>query len=559
MVYLILSFNLVLAILVAIYWLFFRDGHAFRFNRHLLLALPLLALLLPQIPRPVEMVQRSVTDRVQEQIPFAANPFMEDEASAKNDTETAPAADDTAVTQFALPQWLQTLTWAKVLLSLYLAGVVLFFGRHLRQWWQLTQVLRRSERLPSSAYRLVRAPGIKEPFSFFQWIVLPKQEYRYTDYQQILEHELVHVRQRHSWDIMLGEWLQILCWFNPAVKSYRSLVRNNLEYLVDDTLLHQGVDQRTYQYSLLSVSLGGQAMSMATNYNHSFIKKRIQMMNTTKIKRMPFWKGGLILLQVLAILQLFGQGLPPITKGMHIILIGDGATPDELFAVRQEIEEVSDDISFDVSNVNYNPDGSFQSIAMEIDMPKASGSNDYSQGETPGLPYTPLFAGLRGDGQVSSLGTLDPDKLDKIIELYDDLHIHTAGLDGSKAHLQAIRPQIEELNTVRKAFMNERRKNEGSPFSTSMTFTVSEDQAASTEYSEGMIQLISTRLAGASFPVTYYLDGVPSDISVDDLDFTNVKKIEIRTEGVTKDVDGKEVKEGEVKVLITRKPGTSRN
>ena len=557
MIYLILSFNLVLAILVAIYWLFFRDGHAFRFNRYLLLVLPLLALLLPQIPRPVEMVQRSVTDRVQEQIPFIANPFAEGKASAKKTTEAAPTADDTAVTQPVLPRWLQTLTWAKALLSLYLAGVVLFFGRHLRQWWQLTRILRRSERLPDPACRLVRAPDVQEPFSFFRWIVLPKQELRYTDYQQILEHELVHVRQRHSWDIMLGEWLQILCWFNPAVRTYRSLVRNNLEYLVDDTLLRRGVDQRTYQYSLLSVSLGKQALSMATNYNHSFIKKRIQMMNTNKIKQMPFWKGGLIVLQVLAILQLFGQGMPPITKGMHVILIGDGATPDELFAVRQEIAELSDEADFDVSDVDYNPDGSFQSVKIEIKLPKASGSTDYSQGDTPGLPYAPLFAGLRGDGQVS-FGTLDPDKLDKIIELYDDLYIHTAGLDGSKANLSALRTSIEEVQAVRKAFMAERRRNEGSPFSTSMTFTVPTDSESISDFQDEMPLIIAQRLDRQSFPVTYYLDGVPYEVEVEALDFSKLKKVEIRTEGVTKEIDGEEVKEGKVKVLLTSKPNSSK-
>jgi len=558
MIYLILSFNLVLAILVAIYWLFFRDGHAFRLNRYLLLALPLLALALPQIPRPVEMVQRSVTDRVQEQIPFAANPFATDQASAKKTTEVAAPAEDSTDRELVLPEWLQTLTWAKVLLSLYLAGVVLFFGRHLRQWWQLIRVLRRSERLPSSAYRLVRAPGIKEPFSFFQWIVLPKQEFRYTDYQQILEHELVHVRQGHSWDIMLGEWLQILCWFNPAVKSYRSLVRNNLEYLVDDTLLHQGVDQRTYQYSLLSVSLGGQAMSMATNYNHSFIKKRIQMMNTTKIKRMPFWKGGLIVLQVLAILQLFGQGMPSVTEGMHVILIGDGATPDELFAVRQEIAEVSDEMSFNVSNVNYNPDGSFQSIEMEVKLPKGSGSNDYDQTRDPELAYIPMFAGLLGNGQLT-VGTLEPDHLDRIIALYDDLHIYSAGMDASKENLLVMRPQLEEGYKQRIAYLQEKRKTVGSPFSSSITFQATNDNPDLNNSKDKILALIKREAENKGYPVTYYLDGIASEIDADKQDFTNAKKIEIRTEGVTKEIDGKEVKEGEIKVLITRKPVSSKN
>jgi beta-lactamase regulating signal transducer with metallopeptidase domain len=557
MVYLILSFNLVLAILVAIYWLFFRDGHAFRFNRYLLLALPLLALLLPQIPRPVEMMQRSVTEQVQEQIPFAVNPFAEDEASAKNDTEAAPAADDTVVTQPVLPPWLQTLTWAKVLLSLYLAGVVLFFGRHLRQWWQLGQVLRRSERLPSSAYRLVRAPGIVEPFSFFQWIVLPKHEFRYTDYQQILEHELVHVRQRHSWDIMLGEWLQILCWFNPAVKTYRSLVRNNLEYLVDDTLLHQGVDQRTYQYSLLSVSLGGRAMSMATNYNHSFIKKRIQMMNTTKIKRMPFWKGGLIVLQVLAILQLFGQGLPPVSKGMDIILVGNGATYEELSELQDKVDSDIDNARFGINDVEYLSDGSFKSISVQVSTLSGSGTSTFDQ-DIPGMPYLPKFIGIRKDGQLS-IGVLESDKLERIIKLYDYLDFHTAALDPSKENLLRLFPEIKSLEKIRKQKLSERKKTKGSPFSRSITMRIPKEGEALESFPVLLNRAISSQSRVEGFPVVYYLDGIPKSIKIDDLDYSTISSIEIRTEGVTKEIDGEEVKEGEIKVLITRKPVTSKN
>jgi len=552
MIYLILSFNLVFAILVAIYWLFFRDGHAFRFNRYLLLALPLLALLLPQIPRPVEVMQRSVTDRVQEQIPFAANPFMEDKASAKKTSGAAQGGDDGVSKTPVLPPWLQTLTWAKVLLSLYLAGVLLFFGRHLRQWWQLTWVLRRSERLPSSAYRLVRAPDVQEPFSFFQWIVLPQKEFRYTDYQQILEHELVHVRQGHSWDIMLGEWLQILCWFNPAVKTYRSLVRNNLEYLVDDTLLHQGVDQRTYQYSLLSVSLGGQAMSMATNYNHSFIKKRIQMMNTTKIKRMPFWKGGLILLQVLAILQLFGQGLPPVSKGMDIVLVGNGATFEELAELQDRVDAEIEDAIIGVSDVEYMPDGTFRSITVRFTDRTGTGTSTYNP-STPGMPFLPRFISHRKDGKGSTIGALESVKLEKILEFYDHLDIHTAGLDPSKENLEKLLPVIRQMELDRAGLVAEQSVKQGSKFSYSQTFRLPEEEKNYQEFTEFLNQSIQKEQDENGYPLQYYLDGIPRDIELSNLKYASLSEVSLVTEGVHKILDGEQSTEGVIKLILIRK------
>jgi|GEM_PF-4427741 len=545
MLYLILSFNLVFALLVGIYWLLLRDGHAFRLNRFLLLLIPVLALLLPQIPRPVDTLTESVTDQVEAQIPFTAYPFArtdaEGEAVAQKQPETVVVeADKTPV----FPGWLTQLTLAQVLLTIYLVGVLVFLLQHLRQWWQLGRTLRRARRLPSRGYRLVRAEGVKEPFSFFRWVVLPQKEIAYTDYHQILEHELVHVRQGHSWDIMLGEWLRILCWFNPLVPTYRSLVRNNLEYLVDDTMLRQGANQRTYQYSLLSVSLGGRALAMATNYNHSFIKKRIHMMNTDKDTRMPFWKLGLLALQIFGIVQLFGQGLPPVTKGMHIVLIGQTATQDELGELQDELAALEDiEAVFGVDEITYDQDGNLMEIVATLQLEKVSGGASFTMKDKPSsIIFRPLFIGFRKDGKAS-FSNLDVVTLDQILDSYDDLTLHTAGLDASKEGLRQMRPRVLEAEQAYTKYLTEQRRTSGTPWSASVEFQVKQKDEEVERIRNAALNMIKKRKQdNPDAPVKYYLDGLERPIDLTSFDLSDVSNIDVSMEGRTLQQGNEEVR-----------------
>lgn len=557
MLYLILSFNLVFALLVGIYWLLLRDGHAFRVNRFLLLLIPLLALLLPQIPRPVDTLTETVTQRVEEQIPFTAYPFArtyaEGEAAAKKQPAVvAPTVKETPV----MPAWLTRITLAQVLLAIYLGGVLVYLLQHLRQWWQLGRTLRRARRLPSRGYRLVRFEGVKEPFSFFRWVVLPQKEIAYTDYHQILEHELVHVRQGHSWDIMLGEWLRILCWFNPLVPLYRSLVRNNLEYLVDDTMLRRGTDQRTYQYSLLSVSLGGRALAMATNYNHSFIKKRIHMMNTTKKPGVPFWKIGVLVLQIFGIVQLFGQGLPPVTKGMHIVLIGQTATQEELADLQDELAALEDiDAVFGVDEIAYDHNGNLTEIAATLQLEKVSGGTSFTMKDKPSsIIFRPLFISFRKDGKAS-FSNLDVATLDQILDYYNDLTLHTAGLDASKQGLRQMRPRILEAEQAYTNYLTAQRRTSGTPWSASAEFQVNQKEGEIERIRNAALNMIKKgKQDNPDTPVKYYLDGLERPIDLSSFDLSGVSNIDVSMEGRTMKQGDEDVRVVDlIKVNLIRK------
>lgn len=549
MIYLILSFNLVFSFLVITYWLLFRDGHAFQQNRWLLLLIPVFSLLIPHIPRPVEWMNQTITERVQASIPFTSNPFEEDQDATNSEITYIQNKEENAPD---VPSWLLHITWAKILLGFYLIGILVLLGRHLRQWRLLGRIFRQGEKSDHDGFTLIRSSRVSQPFSFFGWVVLPTADYRLTDYRQIIDHERIHVQQGHSWDLLIGEWLQILCWFNPLIKIYRDLVRNNLEYLVDDTLLQQGVDQRTYQYSLLSVSLGATPVGMGSNYNHSFIKRRISMMNTSKQNQLYFWKVGIIVIQILGILQLFGQKMPPITKGMQIILIGNDVPLDKLNTFQEQLRVSIEEASVTFPVVAYNTDGSFAAIEVEVTLPEVKASTSYEDAGVEDFAYLPLFVGVRGDGRISC-DILNPQKLTHLIKLYDDLEIFAVGLNTSLEHLTQMLPDIQKKYQKRLAYMKRIRVSEGSPFSSAITFSTSSETENAREYPDLTQLLIDQAMDQGSMRLEYYLDGLKRDLNIDTLDFSVVDSVEVRTNGLKKEINGKEHITGVVQVRVFQK------
>ncbi|MCK7460908.1 MAG: hypothetical protein MZU84_01945 [Sphingobacterium sp.] len=68
-------------------------------------------------------------------------------------------------------------------------------------------------------------PG--ESFSFFKFVFLNKAHVPEADMDRVLTHELAHVRQLHSFDIIFSELLTVIQWFNPFVWPYRSSAARN--------------------------------------------------------------------------------------------------------------------------------------------------------------------------------------------------------------------------------------------------------------------------------------------------------------------------------------------
>ena len=158
----------------------------------------------------------------------------------------------------------------------------------------------------------LKSPG--GPFSFFRWIFVYPPSHSESEWREILIHEQTHAHQWHSLDILFAECMTCLLWFNPFVWFLQKEIRDNLEYLADDSVLHAGCDRKCYQYHLLGLSTSPQAAAhLYSNFNVSSLKNRIRMMNKQPSKRIEQVKL-LVWLPLMALLLTFSNCNTPSAK-----------------------------------------------------------------------------------------------------------------------------------------------------------------------------------------------------------------------------------------------------
>ena len=115
-----------------------------------------------------------------------------------------------------------------------------------------------------------------EPMSWFGIIFLPAEEDFDTE-SYVMQHELAHVRMRHSLLLLNASLLLCLQWFNPAAWLLIRDLRQNCEFEADDAVLSSGADRRGYQLSLVGRAARGMAVSLASPFRNSTLYRRIAM------------------------------------------------------------------------------------------------------------------------------------------------------------------------------------------------------------------------------------------------------------------------------------------
>ncbi len=124
---------------------------------------------------------------------------------------------------------------------------------------------------------LIYSRGTLAPASFGKYIFLG-QEYTLNeeDKKHILAHELCHIQQRHSLDILFLELWKVFFWFHPLVYLINRELKIIHEYQADHAATQQG-NQHSYIQLLLSQSLG-QSLELSHSFFRLPIKNRIMML-----------------------------------------------------------------------------------------------------------------------------------------------------------------------------------------------------------------------------------------------------------------------------------------
>ena len=291
------------AVCLSLFYLFYRlllSKETFhRFNRIALLGILFLSLLIPFIEvTTAHQTELSQTVLTVEQLLMMAE------------------AMDPAEVTVAQPEEL-SISWVQVLLLFYLVGIIFFACRNLYSLSRLLLLIKsgKQERLEGGV-RLIVLEREVAPFSWMRYIVISRKDLE-EDGREILIHEMAHIQNRHSIDLLVADICIFFQWFNPGIWLLKQELQNIHEYEADETVINEGIDAKDYQLLLIKKAVGTRLYSMANSFNHSKLKKRITMM--LKEKSNPWARLKYLYVLPLAAIAVTAFARPEISEKMEEI------------------------------------------------------------------------------------------------------------------------------------------------------------------------------------------------------------------------------------------------
>lgn len=244
---------------------------------------------------------------------------------------------------FVISEWIK---------NIYIAGILALSVRLIVQAISLYMIILRTPEKTVNGIRIKCMKDKSGPFSFLNWIFLNPDNVKEEEMNEILTHEMAHVRQKHSIDVIISELVNICCWINPFAWLMKREVRLNLEFLADRKVMDAGFATKSYQYHLLGLTYSHK-YGLSNNFNFSHLKQRIIMMNKKKTNGAGHIKYALFAIPAFALLLAGNISCSSeATKTDDVkenaatekaneaeVIVQEPATKDEAFAVVEQMPE----------------------------------------------------------------------------------------------------------------------------------------------------------------------------------------------------------------------------
>ena len=204
------------------------------------------------------------------------------------------------------------LNWQDAIVYIYLLGVAVLSLALLLKLYQLLKLTRVQNTGPDCRYKLIHINQPNIAFSFFNYLFIGTSV---NEAETIIEHELVHISQKHSADIIFIELLKIVNWFNPFVYLLQRSIRAVHEYIADEKIAASGADTIAYSSFLVNNAYGLSGSSITHSFfNYNLLKKRIIMLHQKRSGSLARLKyllavpicGGLLCASTLAFSKTYG-------------------------------------------------------------------------------------------------------------------------------------------------------------------------------------------------------------------------------------------------------------
>jgi len=262
MIHYFIEVSIAWALFYAIYFIFLKRETFFNINRWYLLHTIWIGAVIPfvrKIPISLESVEPMIMQPVQ-LIHYSTYAFSEAMA--------VPVEESMFNYQY--------LVYGLYFLGLMFFSVKFFYG--LKNIWKLW---RSGEKVIHDDFTMVLSDEYHLPFSFLKFVFLHRSFLEDDAISEIINHEMIHVKSRHTFDVLFFELVSILFWWNPIIYFYKKEIRQTHEY-VADAYASQSTHIKNYGQILLGQSSSGIELALSNQFFNSYLKKRINMLYKKK-------------------------------------------------------------------------------------------------------------------------------------------------------------------------------------------------------------------------------------------------------------------------------------
>jgi bla regulator protein blaR1 len=256
-------------ILILIYYLVLERERIYRFNRFYLLFSIVFAFIVPLITIKIRPAASLIPETVYQPV----------------------SSIQSSVSQQTLPSVNENITLGNIILLVYITVTLFLLFRFIINIIVLLAKIKNNGSVPYQGVKLVLTRDNHVPHSFLNYVFIYKEDFEKGNIEkEILSHELAHIKQRHSLDILFIELITLFAWINPLLYLYRKAIQLNHEFLADEYAVNTFTSPHDYQLLLLDKARQPRALVLSSSFNYLQTKKRIIMMTKKTSLRIAILK-----------------------------------------------------------------------------------------------------------------------------------------------------------------------------------------------------------------------------------------------------------------------------
>jgi TonB-dependent SusC/RagA subfamily outer membrane receptor len=255
-------------ILCGYYYIALRNKIFHRWNRFYLLASVVLALAVPIMK--IDIFQNNASNK----------------GTVIQVLQTISSGDEIVI-EYSRNSGLQ-LNSENIIYAVYLLITIVFLAIFFFALYKIYRLKKKYPEVKMKGINFISTDAKGTPFSFFKSIFWNNAiDLHSKSGQQIFNHEIAHVKEKHSYDKIFMNVVLIFFWLNPFFWLMRKELNMIHEFIADKESL-EDADISAFAEMILHTVYPKQNFSLANNFFHSPLKRRIIMFTKNKNPKVSY-------------------------------------------------------------------------------------------------------------------------------------------------------------------------------------------------------------------------------------------------------------------------------